>query len=299
MPTSAARRVDANFIGGLRGLFFKEGNESDAANVSDASRRQHDGCGAVSRGLQQQRIQLSSPGSTGRSSIPERAMVNPGAAAYWMPRLAPTQKLRRPWTSTPAKPWRSRVAGQDKRSLALPAPRHHDSAPVLPDGATIIWLFPKPKKTQCFRRMVLCIGLFSRLLLEALPTCRYALRAPPSIRGDPMPIQHFAPPPHVKAPPLSFATRVGDLLFVSGIPGFDAMARCPTASRRSSPTSPSTSSACWRRPARDPRSRQGQRAAHARLRRRRDERTLCRRVRPAAHPRAPPASYRPCPIRKC
>ena len=36
-----------------------------------------------------------------------------------------------------------------------------------------------------------------------------------------MTIQHFAPPPHVKAPPLSFATRVGDLLFVSGIPGFD------------------------------------------------------------------------------
>jgi enamine deaminase RidA (YjgF/YER057c/UK114 family) len=37
-----------------------------------------------------------------------------------------------------------------------------------------------------------------------------------------MPIQHFAPPPHVKAPPLSFATRAGDLLFISGIPGFDA-----------------------------------------------------------------------------
>jgi len=37
-----------------------------------------------------------------------------------------------------------------------------------------------------------------------------------------MPIQHFAPPPHIKAPPLSFATRAGDLLFVSGIPGFDA-----------------------------------------------------------------------------
>jgi enamine deaminase RidA (YjgF/YER057c/UK114 family) len=36
-----------------------------------------------------------------------------------------------------------------------------------------------------------------------------------------MPIQHFAPPSHIKAPPLSFATRVGDLLFVSGIPGFD------------------------------------------------------------------------------
>ena len=35
------------------------------------------------------------------------------------------------------------------------------------------------------------------------------------------PIQHFPPPPGVKAPPLSFAARVGDLLFISGIPGFD------------------------------------------------------------------------------
>ncbi|MET3905845.1 2-iminobutanoate/2-iminopropanoate deaminase [Bradyrhizobium sp. S3.3.6] len=35
-------------------------------------------------------------------------------------------------------------------------------------------------------------------------------------------IQHFAPPPGVKSPPLSFAARTGDLLFVSGIPGFDA-----------------------------------------------------------------------------
>jgi enamine deaminase RidA (YjgF/YER057c/UK114 family) len=36
-----------------------------------------------------------------------------------------------------------------------------------------------------------------------------------------MSIQRFPPPPHIKSPPLSFATRVGDLLFVSGIPGFD------------------------------------------------------------------------------
>ena len=36
------------------------------------------------------------------------------------------------------------------------------------------------------------------------------------------PIQHFAPPAGIKSPPLSFATRVGDLLFISGIPGFDA-----------------------------------------------------------------------------
>ena len=42
-----------------------------------------------------------------------------------------------------------------------------------------------------------------------------------------MSIQHFAPPPHVKAPPLSFATRVGDLLFISGIPGFDENRQLP------------------------------------------------------------------------
>ncbi len=35
-------------------------------------------------------------------------------------------------------------------------------------------------------------------------------------------IKHFPPPPGVKAPPLSFGVRVGDLLFISGIPGFDA-----------------------------------------------------------------------------
>jgi enamine deaminase RidA (YjgF/YER057c/UK114 family) len=36
-----------------------------------------------------------------------------------------------------------------------------------------------------------------------------------------VPIQHFAAPAGIVSPPLSFATRVGDLLFVSGIPGFD------------------------------------------------------------------------------
>src|SRR5277367_1820590 len=35
------------------------------------------------------------------------------------------------------------------------------------------------------------------------------------------PIKHFAAPAGLTTPPLSFATRVGDLLFVSGIPGFD------------------------------------------------------------------------------
>lgn len=42
-----------------------------------------------------------------------------------------------------------------------------------------------------------------------------------------MPIHHIPAPPHVKAPPLSFGTRVGDLLFISGIPGFDAAGALP------------------------------------------------------------------------
>jgi enamine deaminase RidA (YjgF/YER057c/UK114 family) len=41
------------------------------------------------------------------------------------------------------------------------------------------------------------------------------------------PIQHFPPPAGIKSPPLSFATRVGDLLFVSGIPGFDDKGALP------------------------------------------------------------------------
>ena len=41
------------------------------------------------------------------------------------------------------------------------------------------------------------------------------------------PIQHFAPPAGIKAPPLSFATRVGDILFISGIPGSDANGDLP------------------------------------------------------------------------
>ena len=36
-----------------------------------------------------------------------------------------------------------------------------------------------------------------------------------------MPIKHFPPPSGVKAPPLSFAAATSDLLFISGIPGFD------------------------------------------------------------------------------
>jgi enamine deaminase RidA (YjgF/YER057c/UK114 family) len=42
-----------------------------------------------------------------------------------------------------------------------------------------------------------------------------------------MPIKHFLPPPGVKAPPLSFAARTGDLLYISGIPGFDEKGGLP------------------------------------------------------------------------
>jgi len=40
-------------------------------------------------------------------------------------------------------------------------------------------------------------------------------------------IKHFPPPAGIKSPPLSFAARVGDLLFISGIPGFDANGALP------------------------------------------------------------------------
>ena len=40
-------------------------------------------------------------------------------------------------------------------------------------------------------------------------------------------IKHFPPPPGVTAPPLSFGARVGDLLFISGIPGFDTQGALP------------------------------------------------------------------------
>ncbi len=42
-----------------------------------------------------------------------------------------------------------------------------------------------------------------------------------------MAITHFASPPGIKAPPLSFAARAGDLLYISGIPGFDANGALP------------------------------------------------------------------------
>jgi double-stranded uracil-DNA glycosylase len=42
-----------------------------------------------------------------------------------------------------------------------------------------------------------------------------------------MAIKHFPAPAGIKAPPLSFAARSGDHLFVSGIPGFDAQGNLP------------------------------------------------------------------------
>ncbi|MET4072120.1 enamine deaminase RidA (YjgF/YER057c/UK114 family) [Bradyrhizobium sp. S3.2.6] len=81
---------------------------------------------------------------------------------------------------------------------------------------------------QFRQSFLLCMGLFSRFLLEQAPHAATLAANAINVTSEiPMPIQHFAPPPHVKAPPLSFATRVGDLLFVSGIPGFDANGALP------------------------------------------------------------------------
>src|SRR4030088_1489195 len=41
------------------------------------------------------------------------------------------------------------------------------------------------------------------------------------------PKKHFAAPAGMTTPPLSFATRTGDLLFVSGIPGYDENGALP------------------------------------------------------------------------
>jgi len=41
------------------------------------------------------------------------------------------------------------------------------------------------------------------------------------------PIQHFAAPAGIATPPLSFAARTGDLLYISGIPGFDDKGSLP------------------------------------------------------------------------
>ena len=42
-----------------------------------------------------------------------------------------------------------------------------------------------------------------------------------------MPIRHIPAPSGIKAPPLSFGARTGDLLFISGIPGFAANGALP------------------------------------------------------------------------
>ncbi|MCX7306872.1 MAG: RidA family protein [Afipia sp.] len=42
-----------------------------------------------------------------------------------------------------------------------------------------------------------------------------------------MPFTHIAPPPGIKAPPLSFATVAEHFVFISGIPGFDAKGELP------------------------------------------------------------------------
>ena len=88
----------------------------------------------------------------------------------------------------------------------------------------------------------------------------------------------------MKSPPLSFAARSGDLLFVSGIPGFDDKGGLPE-SFEAQFAFVVKHQARARRGRRDlPRSSQGQRAADARFRRRHDERAVCLPFGPAPYP---------------
>ena len=64
------------------------------------------------------------------------------------------------------------------------------------------------------------------------------------------PIRHFAAPAGLTTPPLSFAVRTGDLLFVSGIPGFDADGTIPDGFEAQFGFVVRLSSACSRKPAR-------------------------------------------------
>src|SRR4051795_5625095 len=78
-------------------------------------------------------------------------MVNLDAAAYWMPRS------RRGMTAESVHP-----------------PSCH-SAPVLPDGANDILLFPKSKRNiNDFRRMPTVHGVVFAFFVGGAPTCRYA-----------------------------------------------------------------------------------------------------------------------------
>jgi hypothetical protein len=99
------------------------------------------------------------------------------------------------------------------------------------------------------------------------------------------PIQHFAPPAGIKAPPLSFATKVGDLLFVSGIPGFDDNGALPDSFEAQFGFVVRNIKRVLDEAGTDlgP-AGQGQRIADARGRRRRDECIVCFGVRPATLP---------------
>jgi enamine deaminase RidA (YjgF/YER057c/UK114 family) len=79
-------------------------------------------------------------------------------------------------------------------------------------------------------------------------------------------IKHFAAPAGMTTPPLSFAARTGDLLFVSGIPGFDENGKLPDDFEAQFGFVVRNIKACARRGRRGlSRSGQGQRAADARV----------------------------------
>src|SRR5437764_7277253 len=70
-------------------------------------------------------------------------------------------------------------------------------------------------------------GVAHRMRRQQVPLSYHGRTGEPMDSIKHTSIKHFPPPAGIKAPPLSFATRVGDLLFVSGIPGFDDKGALP------------------------------------------------------------------------
>src|SRR3954470_5226001 len=95
-------------------------------------------------------------------------MVNRDAAASWGPR---------PRRGLVGGAGRRGRGGAGRRGLArqdAPPPSCH-SAPVLPDGANDILLFPKSKRNiNDFRRMPTVHGVVFAFFVGGAPTCRYA-----------------------------------------------------------------------------------------------------------------------------
>jgi hypothetical protein len=111
----------------------------------------------VRRGLSQH-PQLSSPGSTGRSSIPETPEIEPRCRGV---------------LDAPVKPGHDGGVWRDKTS----DPPSCHSAPVLPDGATIIFVLPNFRNANDFHMVSTVHGVVFAFFVFA-PSPRSRLQLP-------------------------------------------------------------------------------------------------------------------------